>query len=185
MSHTFTRTATIVGVLAFAMVSAVGGCDDLKGANIAVSVNKTISPVLIVDPASFAPLNPGDGISDSNFLIGDPSTIDQNEVDQVEEAYILEVTLQIEADSPIQNFDWLTSATVYVAAAGSDQVIASLSLVPTGANTLSLDVDSDFNIVSLLTAGPLQLSWDVNGVVPNDIVKIGGTYKVRVVGNPF
>jgi hypothetical protein len=167
------------------MVSAVGGCDDLKGTNIAISVNKTISPVLIIDPASFSGLNPGDGISDSNFLIGDPSTIDQNEIDQLEEAYVLEITLQIEADSPIQNFNWLTSASVFVAAAGSDQNIASISLVPNNANTLSLTVNTEVNIVTLLTSGPLQLSWDVTGVVPNDIVKIGGSYKIRVVGDPF
>jgi hypothetical protein len=190
----YTRLTALACTTVAALI-AVSGCPLLKDLEVRFAIAKDIGPVE-VEPGVLGIA--GALLSAAEIDFGTTSygasdfTSNDTRIDLVDEISVRQIVLTITSDSPVQDFDWLDSAQLYVGAdfdesssVESDEktLIAEISLVPTGANTLSLTTYTLVNILSYVREGTVEFSWEVDGQVPPDTCRFMVHIEVRVVAD--
>jgi hypothetical protein len=143
---------------------ALGTCSSLDNIEVPVTGNATIPRRSVIDELlgnlSFAGFD-GFDISQSQQFENQGYS-----KDQVDSVRMLELTLTIRSPAGAK-FDFMDSIRFYAEADGLPRVlVAELDVVPDGASTLALDVDSSVELQPYVVAPAMTLTTEADGVRP-------------------
>lgn len=188
------RTGALLGATAIALI-ACGGCPLLKDLEVRFAIEKEIGPVEVEPgPLGLA----GSLLNATPIDFGTTSygseefTSNDTRIDLVDDISIRRIVLTITSDSPVQNFDWLDSAQLFIGAdfdgggnveSDEKELIAEISLVPAGVTTIELTAYTLVNVLTYVREGTVEFSWNVDGQVPPDTCRFMVHIEARVVAD--
>jgi hypothetical protein len=174
------RILCVVALLVASLAST--GCGDIGSFTFTED-----SQEIVVEGSSLGGVLPESALSVFQLNINLEQELEERDADGAKAVYLTDLELQItdteEPEGDTDNFDFLNSITIDVAADGLDtRQLAVRDPVPEGQRSVALDVDDDIDLKPYIEEG-MSLQTDASGSQPPDdtSLKVVATLRVKVL----